>query len=136
MKNRCMWISIPNERFNSRGEFIGNSSLKMMSDAELDDFISKQLFPMGIVPGGVINYLKVKHLRKVKYIRDYVLTHVPSSKERPARISQLKDSIDMALIEDNIDIDELRYFDEEEVREWKIAKENGELGPFGNIKRK
>lgn len=136
MKNRIIYIISPNPQFNKQGDFAGDPGMIMMSNAELENFISNQLFPIGIVPGGAIEYLKSQHLRTIKYIGEYIITHMPCSKEHPAQISQLKDAIKMALIEGNIDIAELREFDETEVYEWKNAKENGEIGPFGSIKRK
>lgn len=131
-----IYIISPNPNYNKNGELIGYTKCKSMGIPELENFISKQLFPIGIVPGGVISYLRQKHLGEIKYIRDYVLSCVPCSKEHPTQISQLKDGIKMALIEGNIDVNELRSFDEEEVQDWMIAKANGELGPFGNIKKR
>lgn len=131
-----IYIISPNPNYNENGEVIGYTNYKMMGAMELENFISKQLFPIGVVPTGVISYLKQKHLREIKYIRDYVLSHISCSKESPAQISQLKDGIKMALIESNIDVNELRSFDEEEVKDWIIAKANGELGPFGSVKKR
>lgn len=36
----------------------------------------------------------------------------------------------------NPQLNELRTFNEEEVKDWKIAKANGELGPFGTIRKR
>lgn len=107
-----------------------------MGAPQLEQFIVKQLFPIGSVPTGVISYLQQKNLRTIKYISDYIFSNVPNSKENPTQISRLKNAIKEALLKENIDINELRTFDENEVINWKIAKNNGELGPFGSIKRR
>lgn len=136
MSNNEIYIVTPNPQYNSQGQFTGDSGFMIMSSSELESLISKQLFPVGAVPTGVIEFLKVKHAVLIKNIRDYVLTKLPRSKENPIQISELRDAIKMALVEFNIDINILRSFDEAEVHEWKVAKANGELGPFGSIKRK
>lgn len=117
-----IYIISPNPKYNEQGDFNGDCGYRMMGNVELENFISKQLFPIGVVPTEVINYLKQKHLREIKYIRDYVLSHVSCSKENPIQLSQIKDSIKMALIEANIDIKELRTFNEEEFMIGKLLK--------------
>lgn len=45
-------------------------------------------------------------------------------------------SNDLYVVAPNPQLNELRTFNEEEVRDWKIAKANGRLVPFGIIRKR
>lgn len=136
MKNRSIYVSSPNPKFNDNREFVGDCGFIIIGAPQLEQFIVNQLFPIGSVPTGVISYLQQKNLRTIKYISNYIFSNISTSKESPTQISKLKNAIKEALLKENIDINELRTFDENDVINWTNAKTNGKLGPFGSIKRR
>lgn len=136
MKTRIIYVSSPNPKFNERGEFCGDYGFRTMNAPQLEQFIANQLFPIGSVPTGVINYLTEKNFLTIKYISNYIFSNIYTSKDNPTKISNLKTSITEALSKANININELRAFDENEVINWKIAKNNGESKTFDSIKKR
>jgi len=135
MKN-VVWVSVPSEKYNENGQLVGFNKVKGMGMEELEQFIINQLFPISIVPPLAYKYLKYKHLRTIKLIREYVARNILATKENPAKISELEDVLATALVKNNVNINELRSYTEEEVINWQVAKSNDDLDIFGNIKKR
>ena len=136
MPRREIYIESLNPVIVQKGQLAGEPHTVIMGEVELENYISRQLFPAGVVPSGAIAYLRQKHRMEIKSIVEYVLAHTPSTKENPVPSSKLKEVLKMAIVESGIDLDTVRSYDEAEVHDWKFAKASGEPFPFRTPKKR
>lgn len=97
----------------------GGHTIYELGKRDIERFISMYLFPMAITPPLAILYLKEKHALIINSISDYILKNTVTKADSPITRDELYEIIFKALKVYEINIGEIRAYDEQEVLDWK-----------------
>lgn len=97
----------------------GGHNIYELEKKDIERFISMFLFPISTMPPLAVLYLKQKNFLLLQYISEYILKNNETSASKPLTRDELIDIIYKALIENGVNIKEIRSFNEQEVIDWK-----------------